>query len=84
MIAHAYNVLISELFGNNASYEELIDHAIKHGVLYNIREKRWDDNVKSSIMSDVVILETVSKIIGMMATCNQFIVPTAAHNIYVD
>ena len=55
-----------------------------HGVLYNIREKRWDDNVKSSIMSDVVILETVSKIIGMMATCNQFIVPTAAHNIYVD
>lgn len=84
MIAHAYNVLISKLFGKNASYEELIDNAIKHGVLYNIREKRWDDNVKSSIMSDVVILETVSKIIGMMATCNQFIVPTAAHNIYVD
>ena len=52
--------------------------------IYNIRTRSWESNVRSSIMSDIVILDTVSRIITMMATCNQFIVPTALHNVYVN
>ncbi len=60
-----------------------IDKA-KDGIVYNLRTNGWEKNVKTSIMSDIIILDTVSKIVGIMATCNQFIVPTAMHNIYVD
>lgn len=41
-------------------------------------------NVLSSIESDIIILKAVSQIIGIMFTTNQFIVPSPAHNIYVD
>ena len=51
-------------------------------MVYNIRTKEWATNVKTSIMSDITILDTVARIIGIMATCNQFLVPSAAHNIY--
>lgn len=83
IIRKAYKQIVEILFLNMATYEELLEHA-KNGECYNIREGKWNTNVKSSIMSDITILDTVSKIIGMMATCNQFIVPSAGHNIYVD
>ena len=62
--------------------EDAIDKA-RYGIVYNLRTG-WEDNVKTSIMSDITILDTVSKIVGIMATCNQFILPTALHNIYID
>lgn len=55
-----------------------------NGSVYNIRTKKWEHNVKTSIMSDVTILDTVTRIVGIMATCNQFILPTAMHNIYEE
>ena len=58
--------------------------SLEVGCPYNIRTKEYDGKVKSSIESDIIILETVSKIIGLMATCNQFIVPSPMHNVYVD
>lgn len=64
-------------------YIQAVCRAVK-GEIYDIREKRWSTGVKTSIMSDVTILDTVSRIIGIMATCNQFILPTAMHNIYED
>lgn len=64
-------------------FAKLISEA-NNGRVYNIREKVWTDNVKTSIMSDITILDTVCRIIGIMATCNQFILPTAMHNVYVD
>lgn len=88
IIDHAYIELVETLFagetdfGNTISANVLLD-AITNDYVYNIREKRWDTNVKSSIMSDITILDTVSRIIGIMATCNQFILPTAMHNIYI-
>lgn len=79
----AYTELSVILFGPcGVTPPELIANA-KNGAVYNIREKQWTMNVKSSIMSDIVILDTVTKIVGIMATCNQFIVPTAMHNIYI-
>ena len=40
--------------------------------------------VISSIKSDIAILETIDKILTLMFTCNQYLVPTPAHNIYLD
>lgn len=66
------------------SFLKLAISNAKNGIVYNLRTNGWEKNVKTSIMSDITILDTVSKIVGIMATCNQFIVPTAMHNIYVD
>lgn len=82
-ICEAYDALVETLYNGTVSIEEIEENA-KNGLVYNIRDKKWSDNVKTSIMSDIIILDTVSKIIGIMATCNQFLVPTAMHNIYVD
>lgn len=49
----------------------------------NLRNMKFDGSVKSSIESDTIILNSVLKIVGMMVTCNQFIVPSAQHNVYV-
>jgi hypothetical protein len=51
---------------------------------YNMRTNDFDGKVKSSAESDYGILNAVTKIIGIMATCNQFIVPSYAHNVYVN
>lgn len=81
----AYKSLVTLLFEPyGVTYYDLINLATGRDCLvYNIREGQFDDNVKSSIMSDITILDTVSRIVGIMATCNQFIVPTAMHNVYV-
>ena len=92
-IENAYSNLIDILYsgtgvGNgvyphaNTAIEDLCSHYMSYGTIYNIRECVWTDNVKTSIKSDIVILDTVSKIITIMGTCNQFIVPTAMHNVY--
>ena len=94
-IAPAYDELICTLFRNTGAFSTTFDDAdykfkylvqnnLEDGLVYNIREDRWTDNVKSSIMSDIIILEAVSKILGLMITCNQFLVPSPIHNIYVD
>ena len=93
--APAYDELISTLFNNTGAYctafedadykfKYLVQNKLEDGLVYNIREDKWTDNVKSSIMSDIIILEAVSKILGLMITCNQFLVPSPIHNIYVD
>lgn len=86
IIANSYGELISELFyDGNGSAEQIIDLLDKcnsEGLIYNIAEEKFDTNVISSIQSDITILDTVCKIVGIMATCNQFILPSAMHNIY--
>ena len=83
IIDNAYADLIDTLYcGTGINFVEAYDKFNKEEMVYNIRTKSWGNNVRSSIMSDIVILDTVSRIVTMMATCNQFIVPTAMHNIY--
>lgn len=87
----AYTELEHALYNYTNMYDEenyiniftqAVDFAVNCGTAYNIRTKKWEKNVKTSIMSDIIILDTVCKIVGLMATCNQFILPTAMHNIY--
>ena len=83
-IAFAYADLVDTLYcGTGIDHEVLSDNFKKDKSIFNIRTGEWDHSVRSSIMSDITILDTVSRIIGIMVTCNQFIVPTAMHNIYV-
>lgn len=85
IIKSAYKDLINILMNpEDVTYEDMVEAQEENGHIYNIRGRYWGDDVKSSIMSDITILNTVSKIIGIMATCNQFIVPTAMHNIYIN
>ena len=90
-IDNAYTDLIDILYSNTPMFEpdhydspkaQAIGYARTYGQVYNIREKAWKNNVKTSIASDITVLETVCRIVGIMATCNQFIVPTAMHNVY--
>lgn len=86
-IHNAYETLVRELYSTcetGDELEDLLKTMYKKKMPYNIRTKVFDGKVKSSIESDVTVLQTVSKIVGLMATCNQFVVPTALHNVYED
>lgn len=93
VLENAYADLIGVLYNGTAMWDtdnystpylNAVNMAFKEGMIYNIRTKKWSNNVKTSIMSDVTILDTVTRIVGIMATCNQFILPTAMHNIYEE
>lgn len=93
VLENAYTDLVGVLYNGTAMWDtdnystpylNAVDKAFREGMIYNIRTKKWSNNVKTSIMSDVTILDTVTRIVGIMATCNQFILPTAMHNIYEE
>lgn len=94
-ILEAYREIVESLYSGTKIIEtfdnydgnlfySILKKKVTDGTSYNIRTESWENNVKTSIMSDITILDTVCKIIGIMATANQFIVPTAMHNIYED
>ena len=45
-------------------------------------EKKCDGNVLSSIMTDVVVLDSISKLLTLLFTCNQFLVEKPQENVY--
>ena len=64
-------------------YASLINNTpfnISSGELPNKEEK--GTNVKCAIMLDIQVLDTISKIIGKMATCNQLLVQAPKLNYY--
>ena len=46
------------------------------------RRNAFDDNVLASIMLDPVILDSISKLLTLLFTCNQFILSDPLKNIY--
>lgn len=78
------NELYSTISSDSEEIEKLTSESIDRGMPFNIRTRSFDGKVISSIESDIIVLETVSNIIGLMATSNQFIVPSPMHNVYVD
>jgi chaperonin GroEL (HSP60 family) len=84
-IMDAYADLSTELYATMVrNPAEITSQSSSFGCPYNLRTKEFDGKVKSSIESDIIILDSVAKIIGLMATCNQFIVPTPMHNVYIE
>ena len=76
-IYDSFRQIIDTLYAGNT---DVFDHSQP----LNIRTGEWDGTVKSSIESDIIVLQTVVKIVGLMATSNQFIVPSPMHNVYID
>ena len=61
---------------------EIIKQCIIHGCPYNITTGKYDYKVLTSIDTDICIIDTISKIITIMVTANQFILPTINMNNY--
>ena len=81
----AYKNLISILYSksyDNIEVYDILEKSIKEGCPLNIRTNDYDHTVLSSIKYDIIVLETISKILTLMYTTNQYLVPTPAHNIY--
>lgn len=82
----AYHNLIETLYSTRISNKEEMESAVIESIdrrmPINLRNRKFDGTVKSSIESDTIILNSVMKIVGMMVTCNQFSVPSANHNVY--
>lgn len=82
----AYINLVKILYTTSFSEDqtdEIITGSIKNGCPLNIRTNEYDHKVRSSIKSDTIVLDTINKILTLMYTTNQYLVPTPAHNVYV-
>lgn len=85
-IYEAYYKLIETLYSHNAvtDPEHTLNEALHTKTAYDIRNRTFDTPPKSSIESDMIIMDSVAKIVGIMVTCNQFMTPNPQMNIYAD
>lgn len=86
ILYNAYHMLMSILYSKSYSKEdvaEILAKSLEIGCPLNIRTNEYDMKVLSSIRSDVVILETINKILSLMFTTNQYLVQTPMHNVYM-
>ena len=82
----AYTTLLKTLYGTSYSEDkvnEIITISYDKGCPLNIATGEYDGKVLSSIKSDVIILETIKKILTLMYTCNQYLVQDPMHNPYI-
>ena len=93
IIADAYEVLLNILYltavdklpNQNEMVSDMVRESVERFKMpINLNTMIYDGKVLSSIQSDIIILDTISKIVTLMYTCNQAIMPTAYHNIYVE
>lgn len=87
IIANAYNDLLETLYEVSGYSETEIENILndkEHDCAFNIRTGKYDGTVLTSIESDKVILSTISKIVTLMYTSNQFLLPDPAFNKYME
>lgn len=87
IIANAYVNLLGTLYEVSGYSNDEIDNIFEiidnNNCAYNIRTNECDGKVLTSIESDKVILSTISKIVTLMYTSNQFLLPDPAFNKYM-
>ena len=87
ILNHAYTNLLATLYEVSGYSEEEIENIFvmmdEHDCAYNIRTNECDGKVLTSIESDKVILSTISKIVTLMYTSNQYLLPDPAFNKYM-
>lgn len=64
---------ITTVNGDEDKAQEIVDKSIEENKPFNIRTKEFDGKVVSSIETDICILKTISRILMLMFTSNQFI-----------
>lgn len=87
IIADAYVNLLEELYEvsgfSDANIDTIFNEIEREDCAYNIRTGKCDGKVLTSIESDKVILSTISKIVTIMYTSNQFLLSDPAFNKYM-
>lgn len=74
---------IIELYQTVNIDEQSVEDSITAGCPLNLRTLQFDHSVLSSINTDIVILEAISKIITNMYTSNQALVTDPLNNMYM-
>ena len=85
IIANAYRDISKILYGTvntSMTEDEIINDSIMKNCPFNIVTREYDGKVLTSIDTDICTINTISKIITIMATANQFILPTLNVNKY--
>lgn len=85
IIANAYRDISKILYGTvntSMTEDEIINGSIMKNCPFNIVTREYDGKVLTSIDTDICTINTISKIITIMATANQFILPTLNVNKY--
>lgn len=85
IIANAYRDISKILYGTvntSMTEDEIINDSIMKNCPFNIVTREYDGKVLTSIDTDICTINTISKIITIMATANQFILPTLNINKY--
>lgn len=84
IISEAYFDISSLLYSSIGSNPDKVitDSLYTYGCPMNVVTKSFDKSVLSSIDTDICIINTISKIVTIMATANQFVLPTLNINKY--
>ena len=76
-------ILYLSVVNSEDEAREIIDLSIvSNDGPMNIRTKKFDGSVLSSIDTDICTIDTISKIVTIMATANQFLMSNINSNIY--
>lgn len=88
IISNAYNGLLTTLYEvsgyDKSAIDSIFEKMNKENMPLNIRTDSYDGKVLTSIESDKVILSTISKIVTLMYTSNQFLIPDPVFNKYCE
>jgi len=76
-------ILYNSVFHDMGESEKYIDISMNQGTPMNLRTSEFDGKVLCSIRTDMVILDTISKIVSIMFTTNQFLCPLPSMNKYL-
>lgn len=86
-LRNAYTEVTKTLYGtlypdDNEKCEAIIGRSLKEDMPFNLRTESFDGLVLTSIQSDIVTLDILSKILGLMITCNQSLLQNPLVNTY--
>lgn len=85
IIYKAYVEIMTILYGTVIEDDEEISRTVLKSLdngPYNLTTEEFDGKVLTSIMSDITILDTISKIVSIMFTSNQALVQAPNLNMY--
>lgn len=68
----------------DALVESLVKKSLTEGCPINFKNKEFDGSVLCTALQDIEILNVISKIITIVYTTNQAMVPSPSHNLYVE
>lgn len=86
LLFYSYEQFLTELYSTAVGHENAVglveDTLLREFKPYNMRTLKFDGTVKSSIMSDVTILDTIARVITISYSANQAILPEFVQNVY--